>query len=164
MRRQGRRLPWIMSVSALLISGCWNNIVTLAREDSGAHESPGDAATSASDTGVIPRVDVPPSTLPDVPMTTPTDVPPSTLPDVPVTSGEGAGGVDLLVVMDTSNSMRDAQTQARRSGRRLVNTLLDRMQLRDVRVGVVTTDLGTGTYVIPRAACATATRRGSTRG
>ena len=57
--------------------------------------------------------------------------------------------VDLLVVMDTSNSMREAQALAANQLGILVNTLLERMQLRDVRVGVVTTDLGTGTYVIP---------------
>ena len=134
MRRQGRRLPWIMSVSALLVTGCWNNIVTLAREDGGANTGPTDAATNAGDAGVVPRVDVPMTTPVDVPMTTP---------------GEGAGGVDLLVVMDTSNSMRNAQTAASNQVGMLVNNLLDRMQLRDVRVGVVTTDLGTGSYVIP---------------
>jgi len=141
MRRHRRRLPWIMSVSALLVTGCWNNIVTLAREDSGATTGLTDAATSAGDAGVIPRADVPMTTPVDVPMTTPADVPPST--------GEGAGSVDLLIVMDTSNSMRDAQTQFASQVGGLVSTLFDQMQLRDVRVGVVTTDLGTGTYVIP---------------
>ena len=157
MRRHRRRLPWIMSVSALLVTGCWNNIVTLAREDSGTNTGLTDTATNASDAGVIPRADVPmttpvdvPMTTPvDVPMTTPVDVPMTTPADVPLATGEGAGSVDLLIVMDTSNSMRDAQTQFASQVGGLVSTLLDRMQLRDVRVGVVTTDLGTGSYVIP---------------
>jgi hypothetical protein len=78
MRRHRRRLPWIMSVSALLATGCWNNIVTLAREDSGASTGLTDAATNAGDVGVIPRADVSMTTPVDVPITTPVDVPVTT--------------------------------------------------------------------------------------
>jgi hypothetical protein len=51
--------------------------------------------------------------------------------------------------MDSSNSMRDVQNQAAAQVGMLVNRLLDGLRLYDVRVGVVTTDLGAGTYVIP---------------
>lgn len=58
--------------------------------------------------------------------------------------GGGAGSVDLLVVIDNSGSMRAGQDYFNNYASALTSALVEQHGARDVRVGVISTDLGTG--------------------
>lgn len=111
MTREPPRRAWSMCASAALISGCLNNVVTLAREDAGA------------------AIDAPAAQV-EAPR-------------------EGLGSVDLLVVIDNSHSMQTAQAYFNNYASALTSTLLELHGVRDVRVAVVTSDLGAGGFAVP---------------
>lgn len=134
MRHARTRLSRMMPVVSTLLAGCFNNVVTLATEDAAVSRVP-DASAAVADSS------------PNTPPNTPPNAQPDATPGVPV--GNGTGAVDLLVVMDTSNSMRTGQEYFNNQATSLVNTLIERHGVRDVRVGIVTTDLGVGDNVIP---------------
>jgi hypothetical protein len=157
MRAVSRRLYPCLPLSAALLAGCLNNVVTLAQEDAGATALASDATAVGRD---VPgaRADVPssiadvPSASADLPTAT-ADLPTATA-DVPPSAAEGAGSVDLLVVIDSSNSMRAGQDYFNNYANALVGTLIDVHRVRDVRVGVITTDLGVGGRAIPSCTAA----------
>ncbi len=115
-------------------------VVPVAREDAGAD------ASAPPDTAMPP----PDVTSPDV-MSPPPDVmspPDVTRPPPDVTTVPGSGSVDLLLVIDDSNSMLRSQNAFVGSVGAAVSAML-RAGVTDVRVGVISTDLGTPGYTIP---------------
>lgn len=126
------------ALAAALLSGCYM-VVPLAKEDASARADGAvapDGPAPASDGGAQPATDV----------VAPQDVPPS--------EGTGLGSVDLLVVMDNSSSMRAGQDWVNQNLGGVVTTLLETHGVRDVRVGVVSSDLGVRGAAIPQCGAA----------
>lgn len=137
LRRGGLSSAFGVSLASLMFSGCLMQVVPVAKDDGGVSDAPvsGDASTPGD--AVSPTDSAMPTDAP-----TPTDSP---TPD-PM---QGAGSVDLLVVVDDSNSMTRGQDYLTNYVGGVVSGLIQRHGVRDVRVGVVSTDLGTPGSVIP---------------
>jgi hypothetical protein len=141
-RAMATGLACVMALS--MKTGCAVRVVPLA-------DARDDAALSATDAAVDPMApDDRPAATVDAPSAedrppTATDSPPAV--DVPTTTGRG--GVDLLVVVDNSNSMRAGQDLLNANLGPLVLNLLARQGVRDVHVGVVSSDLGADGASIP---------------
>jgi hypothetical protein len=117
-------------VASALFAGCYVNVVPLASgDDAGVTDAP---VTVDGNTGDAPS------------------------PDAPVVDGgpspAGAGSVDLLVVIDNSNSMAHGQEYLNNYFSNVVSSLFSRYGVRDVHLGVVSTDLGTPGTAIPSCA------------
>ncbi len=128
-------------LSALVLAGCGSTVVRIDY-DAGANTPDTPAPIIdvfvAQDAGNAPdrpyRFDIPP---------TPRDVP------------LRAGAVDLLLVVDNSNSMVERQLQLANALPALLAALADPSSsrpVRDVHIGVVSTDVGTGGHSIPSCA------------
>ena len=143
---------FVVGLGAVLTACLPPLVVPIAREDGGSDANPpSDAAMPSPDVMASPDVVVPPdvSTAPDV-MRPPPDV--STAPDATpppdVVTMPGSGRVDLLLVVDDSNSMLRSQEAFVSAVGTTVSSML-RAGVSDVRVGVISTDLGTPGYTIP---------------
>jgi hypothetical protein len=113
-------------------------VVPIAREDAGRDVAPtSDVMSPPPDAMAPPDILVPPDAV----------TPPDTMP-VPT----GAGSVDLLLVIDNSNSMLRAQDAFQTAVGQMVSTMLRDHGVTDVRVGVISTDLGTPGSVVPSCA------------
>jgi len=143
---RGRRIDAALRCGVLLglASGCAVRVVPLADE---RDEGPGaDAGTSMP----MPGVDVPVASdrgaMPNpVDTSNPGDRPvPVDAPTQP-----GTGMVDLLVVVDNSNSMRSGQSLLNAHLGPMVLRLFHQYGVQDVHVGVVSTDLGSGGRTVP---------------
>ncbi len=151
-RRIGFTLPTLSALALLtVLAGCGQSV------------SPRDG--EAGDVAQIPdEIVVPIDAFRDGPSTT--DGPPGVdrpaPPDVPIVPG-GPGLVDLLVVVDNSNSMRENQQQLLSKLRQLTEMLVrppdadgngvpDYPATTDLHVGVVSTDLGTPGSAVPGCA------------
>ena len=113
--------------TAALLSGCYMRVVPLAKDDASVSD-----VASAQDAGMTPSEDAPAA------------------PDVPLDPPRGAGSVDLLLVMDNSASMRASQDYVNERLSIVLGDLIERHGVRDVRVGVVTSDLGTPGANVPQ--------------
>lgn len=155
MHSQRPRLS-IASALALCanLTACYT-IVPIAG-DAGADDAsaPRDSATSDTSTPTDAGPTTPDVTFPvdassppdgaSADASAPTDAP--SVDGGPVSPG---GSVDLLVVVDDSNSMERSIGMLRSYLGATVVTLLDRHRVGDVRIGVVTTNLGTPGAAVP---------------
>ncbi len=149
LRRRGIGAALRWGVVLGVASGCAVRVVPLADErdgDAGAQMPlPTDDVAVAADRPAEPAdtgspVDAPP--------------PPDVHPAVDAPSVPGRNAVDLLVVVDNSNSMRLGQEFLNNNLGTMVLRLLQTHGVADVRVGVLSTDLGAGGVPVP--SCATA--------
>jgi len=154
------------TLSLGLLQGCAIRIVPLADERDDAAVPP---AMPPWDVPAPLRPDVlgfDAATLPDLPTTRDLGLPDAgALPgDRPIPGdrgipndgtppgdgGTGRGSVDLLLVIDNSPTMAAAQTALMAElGRRVVWPLTRDRAVADVRIGIVSTDLGTGDTRVP---------------
>ncbi len=125
-RRGGVSSAFGLGAACAMLSGCLVQVVPVAQGDAAVND-----ATPVVD-GAMPA--------PDAAMPTP-DVTPDPL--------QGAGSVDLLVVVDDSNSMTRGQDYLIGNIGQTVMRLIGTHGVRDVRVGVVSTDLGTSGSAVP---------------
>ncbi len=161
-------------VPMLLVVGCSETVQLGGDGGPGVPDVPRDAGTNPTDLSAMAgdgpgvSVDVPgvPVDGSAVPQDTgnPRDVVISQDSGAPVDAGPPAGdGVDLLFVIDNSNSMRDNQTQIGRQIDALLTTLVSPPTdpatgrpvyppVRQMHVGVVSSDLGTPGSVVPSCA------------
>jgi hypothetical protein len=120
-------------VSSALLAGCYVNVVPLASGDAGATDAP----FTDGNTYDAPSPDAAPV-------------------DAPVVDGgpapTGAASVDLLVVIDNSNSMTHGQEYLTNYLGNVLPPLFARYGVRDVHLGVVSTDLGTPGTATPSCA------------
>lgn len=134
LRRRGVSSVFGLGAACAMLSGCLVQVIPVAQ---------GDAAVNDASPDVTPVADASPA--PDARPAP--DVMPA--PDATPTPTGGEGSVDLLVVVDDSNSMTRGQGYLNSHIGEIVGVLLQRHGVRDVRVGVVTTDLGTAGIPIP---------------
>lgn len=125
-RRGGVSPVFGLGAACAMLSGCLVQVVPVAQVDG-----------SVADAPVV-----------DAAMPTPDAARDAAAPDPAL----GAGSVDLLVVVDDSNSMRLGQDYLNSYIGTTVYQLLQSGSARDVHVGVITTDLGVAGAVIPSCA------------
>ncbi len=137
------------------LDGCLVKVVPLASEDAAVGAPIADAATPSAD-GANASSDAPSRVVDaSTPIADAGRVPGSDAPAADGTatgSPGGAGSVDLLVVLDDSASMGFSQGYAIGYVGYVVSGLLNQHGVNDVRVGVVTTDLGTPGSTVPGCA------------
>ncbi len=139
-RRGGVSSVFGAGAACAMLSGCLMQVVPVAQGDAEVN----DAAPVVDAAMPTPDAAMPtPDTTPVVDVAMPT--PDAATPD----PSQGAGSVDLLLVVDDSNSMTRGQDYLAASINHTVMELLQRHGVRDVRVGVVSTDLGTPGSVVP---------------
>lgn len=146
-RRGGVSSVFGAGAACAMLSGCLMQVVPVAQGDAAVNDATPvvDAAMPTPD-AAMPTPDVTPAV--DGAMPTPDAVTPT--PDAPTPDpAQGAGSVDLLVVVDDSNSMTRGQDYLAANINQTVMALLQRNGVRDVRVGVVSTDLGTSGSTVP---------------
>ncbi len=152
LRRRGVSLSFGLGAACAMLSGCLVQVVPVAQGgDAGVSDAMPSVDGAVLDALPVDRATPPPDAVmppPDA-VTPPPDVvmpPTDTGPGDP---SQGAGSVDLLVVVDDSNSMVRGQQYLDSYLGQTVGSLLQRYGVRDVRIGVVSTDLGTPGAMVP---------------
>ena len=144
LRRGGLSSVVGVSLASAMFSGCLMQVVPVAKDDSGVNDSAvsSDGSTMPTDAAMPTDSATPGDAVMPGDAVLPGD---AVMPD----PSSGAGSVDLLVVIDDSNSMTRGQDFLLNYVGGVVYDLTQNRGVHDVRVGVVSTDLGTPGSVIP---------------